>query len=414
MKKEIDIYDYSKWVEGAVRLVERAPISEKNKKLILEFRDFCSLNGIGMPRMIRYLGVLKDWAILLEIDFDKATKEDIMKSVRIVQENENYAAWTKATYKIMLKRFYKWLKNSGDDHPEEVKWIKTNIKRTEKMLPANGDLITEKEVKKLVGTAEHPRDKAFVSLLYESGARIGELASLQIKDVKFDEYGAILHVTGKTGPRPIRIIFSTPHLIAWLQSHPLKEDKNAPLWINIGTTRHNSAMKYSAVRQLLRKLFLKAGIKKRFNPHMFRHSRATFLADHLTEFQMNQYFGWIQGSAMPATYVHMSGKKIDASILALNGIKNNAENSRESELKPKICPRCDMINSYDAKFCSKCAGILDVKTAYELEAKTRKEQEMRKSSDELIHMLMKDPEFTNIFVNKIKELGLAEKIVGTG
>jgi hypothetical protein len=76
---------------------------------------------------------------------------------------------------------------------------------------------------------------------------------------------------------------------------------SAPLWINIGNTRRGRHLKYAAIRAMLRELFRQAGIDKKANPHIFRHSRATFLADYLTEFQMNQYFGWIQGSDMPST-----------------------------------------------------------------------------------------------------------------
>jgi integrase/recombinase XerD len=41
---------------------------------------------------------------------------------------------------------------------------------------------------------------------------------------------------------------------------------------------------------------------------------------YLKETQMNAYFGWIQGSDMPSTYVHLSGRDIDDAILKANGI----------------------------------------------------------------------------------------------
>ena len=409
MKKDLDIHNYQKQTEHAIQRLENATdITKKNRNLIFEFRDHMSLNGISIPRILRYLWILKDWAKLVQVDFDKATKEDIMKAVRIIQDDSHYKPWTKSTYKAMLKCFYKWLKKT-EGHPAEVSWIKARPKRTEQELMNNSDLFTEEDIKKLINLADHPRDKALVSVLYESGARIGEIASLQIGNLKFDEYGVILNVIGKTGARHIRIITSTPYLMTWIQNHPFRNDSKAPLWINIGTPNHHSVIKYWTIRAMLERLFKRADIKKRFNPHMFRHSRATFLADHLTEFQMNQYFGWIQGSNMPSTYVHMSGKEIDSSILALNGLKTK-EQHKEVTLKPKICSRCDTINAVDAKFCSKCAGILDMQTAYELQEKTMKEKEIRKNSDDVLNTLMRDPEFVAVFVNKVKELGLAEKM----
>lgn len=40
------------------------------------------------------------------------------------------------------------------------------------------------------------------------------------------------------------------------------------------------------LKQRLRRIAKRAGIKKKVNPHSFRHARATFLANLLTEAQM--------------------------------------------------------------------------------------------------------------------------------
>lgn len=115
MKKEIDIHDYPRKLEHALRNLRGAPISEINRRHILEFRDFCSTDGMSLARTERYIGVLVGWAQILGMDFEKATKEDIMRAVRQIQETERYSPWTKATYKIMLKRFFRWLKKTGAD-----------------------------------------------------------------------------------------------------------------------------------------------------------------------------------------------------------------------------------------------------------------------------------------------------------
>ena len=73
MKKARDIYDYQKRLESAVKLVKKSPISERNKQLILEFRDFASLDGLSLPRILRYLGVLKDWARIMNLYFVRET-----------------------------------------------------------------------------------------------------------------------------------------------------------------------------------------------------------------------------------------------------------------------------------------------------------------------------------------------------
>lgn len=265
-------------------------------------------------------------------------------------------------------------------------------------------MITEEDVKLLIKNAEHPRDKAFISLLYESGCRIGELLTLRIKNISFDEHGVLINVFGKTGSRKIRLIASTPYLSSWLQNHPFKDNLDSPLWINHGQRNHNEAMVYSTARKLLESTFERAKLLKKHNPHLFRHSRATYLANHFTEFQMNQYLGWVQGSNMPATYVHLSGRETDSTLFALNGIKSKKE-EKESLLKPIKCSRCDTLNNYDAKYCSKCAGILDIKTALEIEEERRKEIQ-EKPHYEMFSMLMKDPSFKEFITNRLNMMGV--------
>jgi len=409
MKKEVDIYDYEKKFEQTLNNLVRSDISKRNKELIIRFKDKCIINGMSKPRIIKYLWVLRLFAKYMNKDFDKVSKEDIENLVSHIQQQE-LSVRTKCCYKVILKRFYKWLKGHDEEYPKEVKWIIGNIKRSEMKLPSEGDLLNEEEVKMLLETCEHPRDRAFISMLYESGCRIGEIASLQIGNVSFDEYGMLIVVEGKTGSRKLRLIASTPYLSTWLQSHPLKDNKEAPLWICFGSTNHNKKVKYDTIRALLNRLKEKTGIKKRINPHSFRHARATYLANHLTEFQMNQYFGWVQGSDMPSVYVHLSGRETDSAILELNGIKQEKENHKESALKPRKCPRCEVLNPYNGKFCFKCAAILDINTAIELEEERKQEVKIRQGTDEVMNTLMSDKEFEIFFAKKVIELGLRDKI----
>jgi len=100
-----------------------------------------------------------------------------------------------------------------------------------------------------------------------------------------------------------------------------------------------------------------------------RKARATHLASKLTEAQMCEYFGWIQGSDMPFTYVHLSGRDIDDAILKLHGKIPKDNNAIEFKLKK--CPRCFHENPPDSNFCMTCHLPLDEKTAIEIEQKKK-------------------------------------------
>jgi len=411
MKQAIDIHNYDRMLKSAILQVKNAEISEKNKKIIMKLYSDLLISGISKPRLCKYLNYLKIIAQRVNKDFDKMDIDDVKEFIRSIQERD-YSPWTRQAYKVIIRKLFKWMKGDKDskDYPPEVKWININIKRTETKLPGENDLLTEQEIKKMIDICGHPRDKALLSIIFESGGRIGEIASLQIQNVKFDKFGAVLTVEGKTGSRPIRIISSTSYLMTWLDNHPLKNDKTAPLWVNIEGRNKQKLMKYGTIRMLFQKIGKKTGVDKRMNPHMFRHSRATLMANHLTEFQMNQYFGWIQGSDMPSTYVHMSGKNIDNAILQMNGLATEESKTRQSELKPIICPRCETINAPSSKFCTRCACILDMKTAMEMQQVREKELEVQTVQDDLMTTLMQDPKIKDLIVSKILELGLGGKL----
>jgi len=392
--KDFDPYKINRRLELAVKRVKNSDVDQENKDVILEFRDYAFAEGLSKQRVLKYLNILLKLSRLLEIPFSKASKKNIIELVRYIEEKE-YSPWTKHDYKVILKKFFKWLRG-GEEYPEEVKWIKSTIKKSNNTLPE--ELLTAKDVEKLIKEADHPRDKSLISLLYESGCRVGEALAMRIKHVSFDDYGAKIIMNGKTGTRRIRIISSVQYLATWLENHSLKENPDAPLWVGIGTRNKNKAIKYQNVRSLLIKLAKRADINKKVNPHIFRHSRATHLANHLTEAQMNQYFGWVQGSDMPSTYVHLSGRDVDNAILKLHGLAQDKEKGGE-KFSPIDCPRCDLANSPGVNFCMRCGAPLNLKTAI-------KASEEREKMDNLMSKLIKDSDVQRFLAGKIEEMGL--------
>ena len=401
-----EVYRTRKRIEYCLKKVRNSSIDEVSKNKILEFYQECTVRGYSKERMIKYLLTLERIARELYKPLTEAKKEDIVNLVAKI-EQRNYSEWTKHDYKVILRVFYKWLRK--DEHPEEVSWIKVKDTSRHK-LPE--ELLTVEEVNRLVEAADHIRDKAFISTLYESGCRIGEILCLQIKHVCFDNFGAVLLVNGKTGQRRVRVIASAPKLYQWYENHPLKENPEAPLWITIGTNSRYKVWTYSTAKEVIKKIVKKAGIKKRVYPHLFRHSRATHLANYLTEAQMKQYFGWVQGSDMASVYVHLSGRDVDNALLKLNGMETQ-EKGEDEKFKAKICPKCKKSNSFDAKFCSFCGMCLDVKASVEVE-------ELRSNVDQLMTELVKNPEVLEALlkgIEKIKSqnnLSFNEQILSNG
>jgi len=398
---KLDVHRLQRRLDSILQKIKNSKdISEDNRKEILCFYSECSAQGLSIGRISKLLHHIFEITLMLKKNFKEANREEIVQVVQQIESNAKWSLWTKHDYKVVLKKFYKWLRNS-EDFPDEVKWIKSHFKNDNHRLPE--ELLTEDEVRKLVEASDHPRDKALLFVLYESGCRIGELLNLKIRNISFDQYGAILLVNGKTGQRRVRIISSAPLLSVWLNNHPFRENPDSRLWIVIGTKNHHNTLTYSSIHTQIRKIAKRAGIRKKVNPHAFRHARATHLANKLTEAQMKEYFGWVQSSDMASVYVHLSGRDVDNALLKLHGMVQE-DNVKEDMLKIRLCPRCNEKNSPVSKFCCKCGSVLDVKTALEIDEK-------RKYGDEVISMLAKDSEIQAMIIRKaVNEQDFREKL----
>ena len=356
------IHDFKKRLEKAKSALEESSISKKNKAAIRSFILQCSADGLKEARLDKYLRTLRLIAEIYcdTLDFEDMKKEEVVEIVSKIELEDKIGDWTKHDYKLALKKLLVFLEKDN-----EVSWIRTTYRGGNK-LP--DELLTEDEVMKLIEVAEHPRDKAFLAGLYESGCRISEIGNLKISDISFDNYGAVAIVSGKTGMRRVRLIFSAVYLASWLDIHPGRDNPKAPLWIGVGTVGKGEAMNYSAFRALLQRVAEKAAIKKKVNPHNFRHSRSTHLSKHLTEAQMDQYLGWVQGSKMPSIYVHLSGRDVDAALLKLQG-EEIEEAKERTKLVKKNCVRCGTENAPTSKFCHRCGMALGLSTVIEQEEK---------------------------------------------
>jgi len=329
----------------------------------------------------------------IQMDLRVVDKQDLVEAFHAM--SGEYESGSVNLYKTCVKRFYKWLLGRDEEYPLVVKWMKIKKTKVNHKQMREG-LITEGEVVAMVKAGHHPRDKAFVATLYESAARIGEMLSLRMKDVKMDQYGAVLMVSGKTGIRPIRVVNSTPYLQAWMNFHPRKEEPDALVWINL---KHpEKAIGRTFAFAMLKRLARKAGVKKNIHPHAFRHSRLTQLAKMLKEPEMRIFSGWTEESRAPSVYVHLSGRDVDQRILEVSGVKlAEEEMPKPSPLKPRLCPRCDYQNPADAKYCSRCSMVLDLKAALELD-------EERKRIDEVMELALKDPEVQRLLMDKMRQL----------
>ena len=347
--------------------LRKSGIAKEYQEKIGQFLSDVRLEGLSNDRLYFYAIRLRQIASLMPGSFLSPSVDDVKALISRLMEGKigrktkgwnkssTYSDWGIENYKTTLKKFYRWLYKT--EKPECIAWLKPNNHPNKNVKPDN--MITEEEVQKLVGALKNSRDRALTYTLYDSGCRIGELLTLRNKDIAFDDYGAILSVTGKTGYRKVRVVGnSISYLREWQNSHPFRDDPNAWFFCGIESENRGKKLEHANVYKFMRKGLQEAKIERRIYPHLFRHTRATILASRVTEAPLEAQMGWVHGSRMTQTYVHLSGRDQDNAILRAYGIEVKEERPIESQ-KPSLCPRCREPNDPKARFCWKCGMILD-------------------------------------------------------
>jgi integrase len=403
-----DIYQYDKQIQGIFRKIDR-DLPPRSRELIRKYdREMINTSKAKSTRR-KHLQTIYVLSKLLNKEWDEATKDDIETLVSKIMDQFAAENGQESNYsydhKKILKIFFRWLKLGSREFnevgdPEETKKIKLG-KVKDKIV--REDLLTEDDRKKLLAAcANNLRDRAFIDVQFEAGTRPGEILSLKIKHVKFDEYGAVIHVDGKTGARPVRLIRSTPNLSAWLDAHPFKENPEAPLWINLHKRNYGKALDSPSAKMIIVRLCRRAKITKRIYLNLFRHSEATEAAKFMTEAQLRKRHGWSPNSRMPARYVHLVNADVDEAIFKRYGIKRDDVNSPQL---PKICHICKTPNSPDSDLCNRCGKPLDLKKALEIEEKMKEHNFMSNKviGKALVQMLTTGqiPKLSNDEVNSL-------------
>lgn len=356
--------------------IDASKLSPQAKNKIKEFLNHIQAREeLSVDRLYFYSTKLRIIADIMGKTFLNPTDKDVERALNVLKKKGTYSEWTIEGYKQTFKKFYTWMNNE-----KSVSWIKRNNKPAYKKKP--DFVITQGEVDLLVSSCDNARDKAIFSLLYDTGIRIGELLTLRIKDVSFDDYGMKILVTGKTGPRIVRAIGdSVGYVKGWMNVHPDQFNEDAVLFCQFQNS--HIELNHYAVYNMFNKVkrrAIKIGFpkNKRINPHKFRHNRATELASKVKGPVLEKEMGWIPSSRMTRVYVHLSDEDADRAILEAQGVK--VEKKLEPIRKARICLYCKSPNPAIGKYCLQCGRPLDYDEAKRLDERVDKVASVLKKS----------------------------------
>ncbi len=398
---------YKKMLENGLRKVkESKELSQNNKDVIFDFVERCHADGIGTKRIVKLIGMIFRIVGWLNVDFRDADKKDIIRVLADI-EKSGFKPWTIWSYKRVLKKLYKFL-----ERPDITENIQVKIKKQERINP--NDVLTQDDISKLLSVTRHPRDRAFIALISETGARLEEMQRMRINNIQMSKQ-VIISVPGvKDSPkiREVPIIDSVPYLRVWLDQHPKVEDPDNWLWVSLCSRTYGTQLSAAQIHKILSDAKQKAGIRKPCFPHAFRHARATLLANHFTESQLCWWFGWRPGSKMATTYVHLSRNHVEDALYRMRGICikcksepvlpgsdyckvciKDTNGKADNRLAPKKCPRCWAENESIATHCMRCGLSFDPQERLQFEKeKAMFEKVVRKDriKEQIIEELKKE------------------------
>ena len=222
-----------------------------------QFLDFAATAGVSSPAAVRP----EDVTAFLE-----ALREQGLSPTSM---NRKLAA---------IRGFYKYLLREA--RLEENPLSRVRIARTWMRLPGT---LSREEMDALLGqpadaTPAGIRDRAILEVLYASGIRVTELATLTLNRV--NRQMGFLVTVGKG--RKERIVPVGRSALEWLaryieQARPvfLKKRTSSVLFLN----RSGEGFTRQGLWKLIKKYARMAGLERKVHPHTFRHSFATHLLE---------------------------------------------------------------------------------------------------------------------------------------
>ena len=152
------------------------------------------------------------------------------------------------------------------------------------------------------------RNKAMLEILYGSGLRIGELISLTLRDIDFEN--DIIRCIGKGSKERIVPIndYEKYFLLQYLDKRSLFliKGNNDYVFLN----NHGSKMTRQGFEKNLNKILLDKGIKKKVTPHTLRHSFATHLLSGGADLRSIQMLLGHSDISTTKIYTHITNDKI--------------------------------------------------------------------------------------------------------
>ena len=162
------------------------------------------------------------------------------------------------------------------------------------------------------------RNRLILMMLWDTGARNGEVCSLNIEDLNLVEKKAVIRTEKNKGTRPFREVMWTEKTNEVLKRWLKDKEPTGPLFISLAYNHNGGRLTSHTLSTIVRRICDKAGIP-RINPHSYRH--------HMAHDVLNKGFSVIHvakvlGHSNPKSsfsYLHINDKELRETYRKVKG-----------------------------------------------------------------------------------------------
>jgi integrase len=354
---------YGQKLTNQLEKLASADIAEDDRDAIQAFvRHLDTRASVNTGTIVSRLNRLRLTAERSDVRLVDADLEAVESFVFDLKHDRGLAEGTVRNYRKALRAFYRW---RDEPWAEEI-----HIGASPSNSVDSTELLDMDDINLLLEMATNPRDTALVALLADSGLRIGAVASLRVRDVSFEGPTASVsvntdaNVKGASGTTPLT--WSEGYVANWLDSHPRRDDPDAPLFHVRGPwydpeDDSDGSLDYQYINRRIKALAEDTDIDaSRVNTHNFRKSAISrWIREGMSEQAIKHRAHWDVDTDQIDTYSGVRDEELNDQILAHYGL----EAGEESRPDLDDCPRCGTTLSGSEAFCPGCAGALTDRAA---------------------------------------------------
>lgn len=300
------------------KLLRKIEIREKQEAFLKEhiplelFRKYLHNKRYSQQTIDSYYSSVKNFFSFVMKKPEEVTEQDFMDYNYRCLVEQGLSRATQNVAISSLKLFYKRLKLTNLDMEA--------IERPQKhrKLPT---ILSEQEVKKMIGTIRNIKHKAIVCLIYSAGLRRSELIGLKLAHV--DSSRMVLNIIQGKGFKD-RTVTLSPYVLELLREYYKAYRPTEYLFEG----RDGGAYSAESVANIVKKAARMAQIKKKVTAHTLRHSYATHLLEAGVDLRYIQVLLGHNSSRTTEIYTHVSNYSLSAIDSPIDKILSKTNNNK--------------------------------------------------------------------------------------